>query len=192
MPVQRYLIGTALAGLAMRMAFAAKLKSIQLDVHTALDARPRHQPLVPTLDIGKIGELHLVARVPPGPTENREVGDRQRTRDELPPLEPPVEHAVEPAGLGHVARQAVAAVLLVLQRNEMMHLSRHRAEPAHLPHQPFIDRDALNQWFWQEFSGLLAEIEQDRAGFENADALAVRPFRIDDCRNLVVRTDRQE
>ena len=89
-------------------------------------------------------------------------------------LQPPVEHAVEPARLRHVALQAIGAVLLVLERDEMVHLAGHRAEAAHLPHQPFIDRDALGQRFGQEFAGLLAEIEQDRAGLEDADA-ACRP-----------------
>src|SRR5205085_6533844 len=52
--------------------------------------------------------------------------------------------------------------------------------------------DTLGQRFRQEFAGLLAEIEQDRAGLEEADALAVRPIGIDDGGNLVVRADGQE
>src|SRR5712672_2294612 len=74
----------------------------------------------------------------------------------------------------------------------MMDLPRHRPKTAHLPHQPFIYRDALRERFGQEFSGLLAEIEQDRAGFEHADAIAIGTVRIDDRGDLVVRTDRQE
>ena len=50
-----------------------------------------------------------------------------------------------------------------------MHLSGHRAEAAHLPHQPFEHGHALAQARRQEFAGLLAEIEQDRARFEDAD-----------------------
>ena len=64
---------------------------------------------------------------------------------------------------GACALQAIGAVVLVLQRDEMMHLPGHRPEAAHLPHQPFIDRDAVDQRPGQEFSRLLAEIEQDRA-----------------------------
>src|SRR6202034_2258797 len=43
-----------------------------------------------------------------------------------------------------------------------------------------------------ELAGLLAEIKQDRAGFEDADALAAGAIGIDDRRDLVVRADRQE
>ena len=141
---------------------------------------------------GKSAKFDLVARMPPGPAEDRKIGDRQRAGDEFVVGEAAIEHAVEPARLRHVALQAVGAVLLVLQRDEMMHLARHRPEAAHLPHQPFIDRDALGQRLGQEFAGLLAEIEQDRAGFEHADALATGTIGIDDGGDLVVGADRQE
>ena len=55
------------------------------------------------------------------------------------------------------------AILLVLERDEMVHLARHRPEAAHLPHQPFVDGDTRGKRFRQEFAGLFAEIEQDRA-----------------------------
>ena len=100
---------------------------------------------VPALDVREIGQVHLVALMAPGPAEDGEIGDRHRARDELVVGEPAVEHAVEPARLLHVALQAVAAVLLVLHRDEMVHLAGHRAEAAHLPHQPFQHRDALDQ-----------------------------------------------
>src|SRR4051794_33467965 len=99
--------------------------------------------------------------------------------------EPPVQHAIEPARLGHVALEPIGAVLLARKRDEMVHLARHRAEAAHLPHQPFVDGYALLKRCRQELSGLFAEIEQDGAGFEYADGLALRPFGIDDRRYLV-------
>ena len=140
----------------------------------------------------EIRQVDLVALVAPGPAEDREVGDRQLIGDEVVRRQPPVEHAVQPAGLVGEALQPVGALRLVLQRDEMMHLAGHRAEAAHLPHQPFIHRDPLQQRLGQEFAGLLAEIEQDRAGFEYADRHAVRALGVDDRRNLVVRADRQE
>ena len=71
----------------------------------------------------------------------------------------------------------------------MVHLARHRPKAAHLPHQPFQHRDPLRQRGRQEFSGLLAEIEQDGAGLEHADRRAVGAVGIDDGRDLVVRAD---
>src|SRR6201986_1562904 len=74
--VQRYLMGTVLAGLAMKMAFEARgagagfTNLIKLRFHAALDGGPRHQRVVPALDMGKIRQLHLVARMSPGPTED--------------------------------------------------------------------------------------------------------------------------
>src|SRR5205085_3815115 len=43
-----------------------------------------------------------------------------------------------------------------------------------------------------EFAGLLAEIDQDRAGFENADRLAAWTIAVEDCRDLAVRADLDE
>src|SRR5262245_49509722 len=140
---------------------ASESDSIQLRFHPALGRRAGHQLIVPALDIGKVLQFDLVARVAPGPAEDREVGDRQGAGYELAAREALVQHIVEPARLFHVAVQAVGAVLLVLQRDEMVHLARKRTEAAHLPHQPFIDRNAFGQRLGQEFSGLLAEIKQD-------------------------------
>src|SRR4051794_6481270 len=74
----------------------------------------------------------------------------------------------------------------------MMHLARHRAKPAHLPHQPFQHRNALDQRSGQELAGLLAEIQQDGARLEHADALPAGAIGIDDRGNLVVRADGQK
>ena len=62
-----------------------------------------------------------------------------------------------------VTLEAVATVLLVLHLQEVMHLAGHRPEAAHLPHQPFQHRNLGAQIGRIEFSGLHAEIDQDRA-----------------------------
>ena len=62
---------------------SATTASIQLRFHAALGRRAGHQRVVPALDTGKILQLHLVARVAPGPAEDGEIGDRQRARDEV-------------------------------------------------------------------------------------------------------------
>ena len=62
-----------------------------------------------------------------------------------------------------VALEAVAPVLLVLHLQEVVHLAGHRAEAAHLPHQPFQHRHLRAQIGRVELSGLHAEIDQDRA-----------------------------
>src|SRR5262245_26798067 len=102
---------------------ASEIDSIQLCFHPALGGGARHQLVVPALDIGTVFQFDLVARVAPGPAENGEVGDRQGAGDELAAREALVQHIVEPARLLHVAVQAVGAVLLVLQRDEMVHLA---------------------------------------------------------------------
>src|SRR5690606_18320601 len=85
-----------------------------------------------------------------------------------------------------------AAILLVLQRREVMHLPRHRPETAHLEHQPLQHRDPCPQVRWHEAAGLLGEVEEDGAGFEDADRLAPRAVPVHDRRDLVVRADREE
>ena len=135
--VQRWLMGTVLAGLAVRMAFEAQAGVISSYL-SRLRGRSTRSPerggwgkgpalkrhrrspsplmlLSPALarernarktqssfasmprltpgraisasyqrpDIGEIRKRHLVPLVPPGPAENREIGDRQRVSDEL-------------------------------------------------------------------------------------------------------------
>src|SRR5208282_6592474 len=74
----------------------------------------------------------------------------------------------------------------------MMHLAGHRAEAAHLPHQPFQHRHLTAQIGGPELAGLLAEIDQNRAGLEYADRRAARALGVDDRRDLAVRTDFDE
>src|SRR5258708_30895618 len=121
-----------------------------------------------------------MALMPPGPAEDGKIGDRHLVAAGIRRLaEPRIEDAVKPVRLLGIAFEAVAPVLLVLDAEEMMHLPRHRAKPAHLPHQPFEHRHLLAQIALRpELAGLLAEIEQDRAAFEDADRLPARPLRI--------------
>src|SRR5271166_852131 len=74
----------------------------------------------------------------------------------------------------------------------MMYLARHRAEAAHLPHQPLQHRHLTAQVPGPEFSGLLAEVDQDRAGFEDADRLASRALGVDYRGDAIVWADLQE
>jgi hypothetical protein len=72
----------------------------------------------------------------------------------------------------------------------MIVLPGHRAEPAHLPEQPFQRRSAPTQIFRDEFAGLLREIDEDCAGFEDRDRLAaVGGLVVDNCRDSVIRRD---
>src|ERR1700720_3977384 len=71
----------------------------QGDGETALHAWAGHHCLVPALDVGKIRQIDQVALVPPGPAEDREIGNRDLTTGELDVAEPFVEHAIGPARL---------------------------------------------------------------------------------------------
>ncbi len=102
-----------------------------------------------------------------------------------------VEHAVEPVGLVGVAVDGVGHLFGRIDA-EMVGLSEHRAEAAHLPEQPLVHLHAPALVGRIEATGLAAEILQDGAGFEDRDRLAVRPVGIDDGRHLVVGRDRQE
>ena len=67
-----------------------------------------------------------------------------------------------------------------------MILPSHRTEPAHLPHQPLIDRQLIAVGRTIEFSGLAREILQDCAAFEEGERRAVRAVVIDDRWHAVV------
>src|SRR5215472_6876008 len=130
-----------------------------------------------------------MALVPPGPAEDREIGNRDVAAGERDLAEPPVEHAVEPARFLRIALETVASVLLVADLQEMVHLAGHRAKAAHLPHQPFQHRHLPTQIGGPKFAGPLAKVNEDRAGLENVDRRAARTFGIDNRRDLAVGAD---
>src|SRR5580765_8470896 len=132
-----------------------------------------------------------MALVPPGPAEDREISDRHlAAAGERYLAQALVEDAVEPAGLRHVTVEPVAAVRLVLDLQEMVDLAGHRPEPAHLPHQPFEHRHLAAQIALRpELAGLLSEVDEDRAGFEDADRRAARAVAVDDRRDPVIGAD---
>src|SRR5262249_52534276 len=93
----------------------------QRDLEAALCAGARHHRLVPTLDVRIVVEADLMPLVPPRPAENREVGNRDLVAGRVLRLtQALVEDAVEPVRLLHVALEAVAPVLLVLDLQEMV------------------------------------------------------------------------
>src|SRR5580700_7083302 len=173
---------------------AGLLRSAQGHLEAAFGAGPGHHGFVPALYVRVVGEVDLVPLVPPGPTEDREIGDRHLTAGgELRLTQAFVEDAVEPVRFLRVAFEAVAPVLLLFDLQEMVHLARHRTKAAHLPHQPFEHRYLLTQIALRpELAGLLAEIDQDRARFEDADRLPARPLDVDDRGDAIVRADLQE
>ena len=74
-----------------------------------------------------------------------------------------------------------------------MVLPRHRPETAHLPERPLDRVVAAVDVGGEEFAGLLRQIQQHRAGFEDRDRLGPALRRVIDHRgNPVVRRDRQE
>jgi len=137
----------------------------------------------------KVRERHLVPFVTPGPAEYGKVGHGQGSGNEPVLRQVTIQHTVEAPRLIGKSLEPVSPVPLVFQRDEMMHLSRHRTKASDLPHQPLQHRDSLAQRRRKEFTGPLAEIEQNRTRLEDADTLAVRAVGIDDCRNLVVGAD---
>ena len=64
----------------------------------------------------------------------------------------------------------------------------HRADAAHLPHQPFHGLPVAGPVLGPELSGLLREIHQDRAGFEQRLSVVA----VDDRGDAVVGADLQE
>ncbi len=69
-----------------------------------------------------------------------------------------------------------------------MHLADHRADAAHLPHQPFHRLPVRRRLLGPELAGLLGEIHQDRARLEQRSAVVA----VDDGGDAVVGADLEE
>src|SRR5262245_21202782 len=72
---------------------------------------------------------------------------------------------------------------------EVIELTRHRTEAAHLPEQPLVNLGARALVGRIKLSGLAAEILQVRARLEDLNRFAARPIWINDRRHPVVRRD---
>jgi len=71
-------------------------------------------------------------------------------------------------------------------------LAEHRPDRRHLEEHPFQRLVAPGRIGRHEFAGLVGEVDEDRAGFEQADRLPVRSIGIDDGGDLAVGVERQE
>jgi hypothetical protein len=92
------------------------------------------------------------------PTERGEFGVRPFIREEHVHCQPAVHHAVQTPGLLQKARQSLALVVFVRDRQEMMDLSRYRSDVSHLEHEPFQYRDARREIARPELAALLAQV----------------------------------
>src|ERR1700730_2856078 len=166
--------------------------STQFRRESALDAGTSHHRFVPPLDVRKLGEIDLVPRVPPHPTQDGKIGNRRLIREKFLRGQSPVHYAVKSPRFLRIACESVAAVLLVLDRQEMVDLSGDRPESSLLEHQPFENGNACLQIPRPELARLFPEIDEDCTRLEDADGLPVRSVRVDDRRDLSIRTDFQE
>ncbi len=102
-----------------------------------------------------------------------------------------VDDAVQALGLVGIAVDGVLDLLWRIHA-EMVRLAEHRAHAAHLEHQPLQRVVLAAHILGQELAGLAGEVQQDGAGLEQRDGLAVRAVGVDDGRDLVVRADLEE
>ena len=124
------------------------------------------------------GEMRLVCDVlllglpvlRPGP--NGDVRDGQGVaRNEIMVCKLAVQHAVKAANLIAVAVLRIGKNLRWVHHRgvgqEMVGLPRHRANAAHLPHQPFVNGNAPTLGGPIKLPGFAGKVLQDRAGFED-------------------------
>ena len=147
-----------------------------------LHRRPTGDRQIPALDVGIVVEVDGLPLEPGDPRPCGDIGHRVVVDQVLVAGEPLVEHAVEALRLGEVAFLGVSAFSLV-EPDEMMDLAEHRADTAHLPHQPLHRPPAGLVLGRHQHAGLLGEIEQDRARLHHRHPVVM----VDDGGDLVVR-----
>ncbi len=120
------------------------------------------------------------------------IGDRVGvTHDPVAVGEPRVEHTEQAFRFRDVALTR-PLVLVVLARKLMKEteLTEHRANAAHLEHEPLNSLVAGGRIPRQELAALLGEIDQDRTGFKQRQRLPPRTVGIEDGRDLAVGIER--
>ena len=149
--------------------------------------------------VGEVGDTHQAARLVEAdevayPGESGDIGDRVLLAGEpaqLPQLL--VQHAQQTLRLRDVA--VPRTLVLVVPAGELVEepdLTEHRSDASHLEHEPLDHVVAGRRVVRQETSGLVREIDEDRAGLEQRQRLAAGAVGIDDRRDLVVGIQRKE
>src|SRR5690606_36739980 len=87
---------------------------------------------------------------------------------------------------------SLVLVLAAREFHEESELAEHWPDAAHLPHQPLQAGITLGRVLRQQLAGLLRQVEENRAGFEQRQRRAVRPVGVEDRRDLVVRVKQEK
>src|SRR3954454_24293634 len=142
---------------------------------------------VPALHVRVLIEIDALPCEARDPGPDRDIGDRVVVRHERALGQAAVQDAVQTARLLGEAVLGIRGRALV-EVEEMVRLPQHRANPAHLPHQPLKDAIAGLALARDPTPRLVCQVDQDRPGLHQAHpALPVH-----DGRYLVVGADRQE
>ena len=162
-----------------------------------LHARARAHLFKPPRHVRFVLQRLLLTLPQRRPAPDGNIRDRKEIAcDEFMRGQPPIQNPIEPRDLGAIAVLGIGQVVGGIHRRsvfqEMMCLARHRAEAAHLPHQPFFDRDAIAFGGAIKLPGLAGQVHQDRTAFEYRDRRPVRPIGIDDGGHAVVGRNFQE
>ena len=125
------------------------------------------------------------------PRIGRDVGDRIFLGKVLVSCQARIKHAVQAVFFFGVAVDCVRHRFLG-RAQEMVHLSEHRPDAAHLEHQPLQRVVFQAVGFRQQLAGLARQINEYRARLHHRVRLAVGAVGIDQRRNLAVGTDGDE
>src|SRR5690606_20759380 len=145
--------------------------------------RPRVDRLQPPLEVRQPVDRYTRPLIRADPRPMRDIGDRVVAREVLVVLEPLVEHLEETA---HLALITFDRVRDLLGRVAVEHvgLAHHRPDAAHLEHEPLDHARASLRIRRHQLSGLLGEVDQNRARLEHDEVVLVV---VDDRRNAAVR-----
>ena len=117
--------------------------------------------VVPAPHVGKCSQINAMPFVPGDPRIDRHVGDRVFLCEETCARQVPVHDAVQAFRLVAVAFAAVGNLVL-LRAHKVVRLAEHRADAAHLKHEPLQRLVLPAHAFRQELARLAGEVNQDR------------------------------
>eukprot|EP01022_Parablepharisma_sp_SALTPOND_P027435 TRINITY_DN665_c0_g3_i1.p1 TRINITY_DN665_c0_g3~~TRINITY_DN665_c0_g3_i1.p1 ORF type:complete len:1952 (-),score=631.07 TRINITY_DN665_c0_g3_i1:246-6101(-) len=165
----------------------------------AYHGRTRHEGFQRARHVGEVLEADQLARFVEAdevadPREGGDIGDGVGVAGQPCVLgQALVHHGQQTARFIDVAvTRALVFVFLAGEAVEEAQLAKHRTDAAHLEHHPLDHLVTLGGILGDELAGLLGQVQQDRARFEQRQRLAAGAIGIDDRGNLVVRIQRQE
>ena len=152
----------------------------------------REHACPPCLNIRIISEINTLIIIGSCPWKNRDICNCHLIANDIIILcKPTLQNTIQTIGLIGIALHAISNFLFGINI-EVMRLPKHRAEAAHLPHEPFCHFNLATHVLRHKVPCFLCQILQNSTRFKDTDRRAIWPVMVNNGRHPVIGRESKE